>query len=131
VAEAAGRVFVYGTLMPGELLWPALERFATGWAPATARGRLWDTGRGYPAIRFATGADAETDTDAAVVPGVLVTLDSERRAEAFAVLDGIEGEGVLYRRVEVDTSGGRATSYEWLGSTDGLVSLPEGWPRRE
>ncbi len=122
VARAATSVFVYGTLMPGERRWAALEPFASRWEPATAVGRLWDTGRGYPAIRFDAGARA--------VPGFVVSVDAERLAEAIAVLDAIEGEGVLYRRVEVTTSRGPALSYEWLGPTDGLVPLPEGWLRR-
>lgn len=109
--------------MPGESRWPALEPFATGWEPATATGRLWDTGRGYPAIRF--------DAGGGVVPGLLVAVDAERLPEAIAVLDAVEGEGVLYRRVAVETSGGPAVSYEWLGPTEGLVPLPDGWrPRR-
>lgn len=122
MSEAGNRVFVYGTLMPGESRWPALEPFALAWEPATARGALWDTGHGYPAVCF--------DDDGAAIPGFLVTLDAERLPDAIAVLDRIEGEGALYRRVEVATSAGPATSYEWLGSTDGLVSLADGWPRR-
>ena len=117
----ATRVFVYGTLMPGEPRWPALQPFASGWEPATARGHLWDTGSGYPAVRF--------DPDGADVPGFLVALDPGGAAEAIAVLDRIEGEGALYRRVRVATSGGPAVAYEWLGSTEGLVPLASGWPR--
>jgi gamma-glutamylcyclotransferase (GGCT)/AIG2-like uncharacterized protein YtfP len=123
VSEAAARVFVYGTLMPGESRWPALEPFATGWGPATARGHLWDTGHGYPAVRF--------DDDGAAIAGFLVTIDAERLPDAIAVLDRVEGEGALYRRVEVATSAGLATSYEWLGSTEGLVPLAYGWARRQ
>jgi gamma-glutamylcyclotransferase (GGCT)/AIG2-like uncharacterized protein YtfP len=116
------RVFVYGTLMPGHARWPALAPFATAWAPATARGRLWDTGRGYPAVRF--------EATAALVPGFLVDLDATRAPEAVARLDRIEAEGSLYRRIEIVTSGGPALTYEWLGATDGLPPLHEGWPRR-
>ena len=115
----AVRLFVYGTLMPGELRWPALEPFAASWERATAGGRLWDSGHGYPVARFGDG-DAS-------IPGWLVTLADERAAEAVAVLDEIEEVGVLYRRVEVTTSGGPALAYEWLGSTDGLTLLPDGW----
>ncbi|HWC09935.1 MAG TPA: gamma-glutamylcyclotransferase [Acidimicrobiales bacterium] len=116
----ATRVFVYGTLMPEEARWPVLAPYVTRWERATARGQLWDSGRGYPAVRFEDGAG--------VVPGFVVTLDAARAADVIAALDAMEGEGVLYRRVEVRTSAGEATSYEWLGSTDGLVPLPGGWP---
>ena len=109
--------------MPSESRWPALQPFATRWEPATASGRLWDTGRGYPAIRFDAGGGA--------VPGFLVTLDADRVLTALAALDVIEAEGLLYRRVEMRTSGGPAVSYEWLGPTHGLVPLPGGWPPPE
>ena len=117
------RVFVYGTLMPGELRWPALRPFAVGWEPVTARGRLWDTRMGYPAARF-DGAHGDGQ-----IPGFLITLDDRRLSGAVATLDRIEGEGVLYRRLTVTTSGGDAFSYEWLGSVEGLPELTEGWPR--
>jgi gamma-glutamylcyclotransferase (GGCT)/AIG2-like uncharacterized protein YtfP len=113
------RLFVYGTLMPGEPLWPALEPFAVAWVPATAAGRLWDTGHGYPAVRFEAGAGP--------VPGVVVVLDSARAPAAIAAMDELEEEGRLYRRVEVVTTAGDAAAYEWLGATEGLMPLPDGW----
>lgn len=114
-------LFVYGTLMPGEPLWPALAPFAVAWDEGSATGRLWDTGLGFPAVRFDPAGEA--------VPGVLVALDPDRLAVAIEVLDGVEEEGSLYRRVEVSTSGGPAWAYEWLGPTAGLTPLPDGWPR--
>jgi gamma-glutamylcyclotransferase (GGCT)/AIG2-like uncharacterized protein YtfP len=113
------RLFVYGTLMPGEPLWPALAPFAVSWQVVSAAGLLWDTGRGYPAVRFLERGGE--------VPGVLVILDPARSAEAVELLDEIEEEGRLYRRVEVVTSAGPAFAYEWLGPTDGLRPLPAGW----
>jgi gamma-glutamylcyclotransferase (GGCT)/AIG2-like uncharacterized protein YtfP len=115
------RLFVYGTLMPGEPLWPALAPFAVAWEEVTATGRLFDTGRGYPAVWFDLAGDA--------VPGVLVDLDPDRLAAAIGALDEIEEEGRLYRRVQVPTSSGPAWAYEWLGATAGLAVLPDGWPR--
>jgi gamma-glutamylcyclotransferase (GGCT)/AIG2-like uncharacterized protein YtfP len=120
--EGTTRLFVYGTLMPGDRLWPLLAPYASSWAPGNAPGRLWDTGHGYPAIRF--------DPAGAPVPGVVVTLHADRAGEAVAVLDEVEEEGVLYRRITVDTSAGPAFAYEWLGPTDGLAHLPDGWPQR-
>ena len=111
-------VFVYGTFLPGHVRWPVLEPFAASWVPAVAQGALWDTGAGYPAALFGAGGR---------IPGVVVRLISEAAAAAVGVLDAVEGEGRLYRRVEVETSAGRAAAYEWLGSTDGFRSLPTGW----
>lgn len=116
------RVFVYGTLMPGGSRWPHLRPYAGAWEPASAAGRLWDTGRGYPAATF--------DDDGDDIPGVAVTLTPELGAEALRLLDEIEGEGSLYRRVEVTTSVGAALSYEWIGSTAGFARLRGGWPPR-
>jgi gamma-glutamylcyclotransferase (GGCT)/AIG2-like uncharacterized protein YtfP len=115
-------LFVYGTLMPGELRWPPLGEYAESWAPATARGELWDTGLDYPAAVFAAGG--------ADIPGVAVTLRADRYEEAIAHLDEVEMVGVLYRRVEIATSLGPAISYEWLGATTGFRSLATGWRNR-
>lgn len=119
----AVRLFVYGTLMPGEERWPVLAPFAHAWETAAASGRLWDSGHGYPVARFAVRQPGP-------IPGYLVTLGEDRRAEALAVLDRIEEVEFLYRRVDVATSGGPAMAYEWLGSTDGLAELPHGWLSR-
>jgi len=118
------RLFVYGTLMPGGSLWPVLAGYAVSWERVTARGRMWDTGHGYPAVRF----EAACETVPGSIPGVLVTLDPSRATAAIQVLDRIEDVGRLYRRVEVTTSVGQALAYEWLGAVDGLAALPDGWP---
>ena len=116
--HATHRLFVYGTLLPGEPRWPSIERFAETTADATAPGTLWDTGRGYPAAVFAGATD---------VPGAVITIRAEQWDEVIEHLDLVEGEGVLYRRVEIPTSAGPATSYEWLGQTEGMTPLPRGW----
>ncbi|HEX2273906.1 MAG TPA: gamma-glutamylcyclotransferase [Acidimicrobiales bacterium] len=119
MAETPTRLFVYGTLMPGQERWPVLLPYARSSEPATARGQLWDTGVGYPAARFDdTGRD---------FPGALVTIAAELLTDVVRTLDRIEGEGVLFRRVEISTSAGPAFSYEWIGPTEGLSPLPNGW----
>ena len=123
VDSGRGRLFVYGTLMPGESRWPVLEPVATAWSAATAAGTLYDTGHGYPGAAF--GA-----TDDEVI-GVVVAIRPEHWADTVAALDELEGEGRLYRRIEVETSAGPATTYEWMGPVDGLLRLPAGWRRRE
>jgi gamma-glutamylcyclotransferase (GGCT)/AIG2-like uncharacterized protein YtfP len=105
--------------MPGQIRWDALQTYALSTQPATAKGHLWDTGAGYPAARF--------DRSGPDIPGVLVTIPFDLLPEVVAALDRIEGEGVLFRRVEIRTSAGLATSYEWMGSTAGLSPLFEGW----
>jgi gamma-glutamylcyclotransferase (GGCT)/AIG2-like uncharacterized protein YtfP len=113
-------LFVYGTLMPGDPLWPVLEPYALSWRLATTFGWIWDTGHGYPAVRFDAGGEP--------VPGVVVVLDHDRAPAALALLDEVEEEGFLYRRVEVEATAGRAWAYEWLGPTEGMAPLPGGWP---
>lgn len=80
---------------------------------------MYDTGEGYPAVVF--------ENDGGLVPGFVVELVASREDEAVAVLDRIEGEGTLYRRVKVTTSEGAAQSYEWIGPVDSLTPLPAGW----
>jgi gamma-glutamylcyclotransferase (GGCT)/AIG2-like uncharacterized protein YtfP len=118
--DTPDRLFVYGTLMPGEPLWPELAPYALSWEPVVAEGSIWDTGHGYPAVRFLPGGDQ--------VPGILVAVGPDRRDEVLALLDHIEGVGVLYRRVVVPTTGGDAFAYEWIGAIDGFVPLTGGWP---
>ena len=119
VAERGARLFVYGTLMPGQARWWALQAHVLSSEPAEAKGHLWDTGAGYPAARF--------DLSGPPVPGVLVTVAPDLLPDVLAILDRIEGEGVLFRRVEVLTSRGPAIAYEWMGPTEGLVPLSRGW----
>jgi gamma-glutamylcyclotransferase (GGCT)/AIG2-like uncharacterized protein YtfP len=122
VPERTVSLFVYGTLMPGQLRWPVLQPHARSTEQATTRGHLWDTGMGYPAARF--------DERGRRIPGALVTIARDVGPDVIAMLDRIEGEGVLFRRVEIPTSAGPALSYEWVGSTERLSPLPSGWPRR-
>ena len=114
--EASEHLFVYGTLMPGETRWRYLSPYAVSWRRAAVRGRLWDTGHGYPAAKF--------DDTAGEIPGIVVRLRREAAEVAIQLLDRIEGH--LYRRVEISTSCGPAISYEWLGPTDGFRPLPWG-----
>jgi len=100
------RLFVYGTLQPGERAWHLLEPLVTAVAPAEARGSLLDTGLGFPALV----------PGAAPVPGHVVTLRDP--AAALPGLDGYEGPGYARRRITVD---GRACwTYVWIGPTDGF-----------
>jgi gamma-glutamylcyclotransferase (GGCT)/AIG2-like uncharacterized protein YtfP len=126
---AAGRaVFVYGTLLPGEARWDLLAPFARTVAAADARGQLFDTGRGYPAAIFDMSLSDRLPGD--LVPGAHVAVPDGRWPELVELLDRVEGEGTLYRRVRVVTTAGPATSYAWLGRTDRMRPLPRGWLAR-
>ncbi len=104
-------LFVYGTLIPGEEAWPLLEPWTTGPVRAdAARGRLYDTRRGYPAATFAPDAPG-------LVHGTVVELDAARADAALAALDAYEAEE--YVRVGIVTDGGiEAVTYAWIAPLD-------------
>ncbi len=101
------RLFVYGTLMPGQDAWPVLARWCVGEPRADAvAGEFCKTGRDYPGARF--------DADGGTVPGVVVELDPDRADAALAALDRYEG--AEYERVAVRTERGvEAYAYGWIG----------------
>ncbi|MGY1684435.1 gamma-glutamylcyclotransferase [Geodermatophilus sp. SYSU D00867] len=115
-------VFVYGTLKPGRSRWPVLAPFAdamTGAWETSVRGRLWDTGHGWPAM---TAGDGE-------VRGVLVPLRTSRTTDALALLDAIEGVATgLFERIRVTTAEGTTCwTYRWPGATAGFVPVEGAW----
>ena len=100
-------LFVYGTLQPGDVRWPILATYVVGDGIADrVDGRVYDTGRGYPAAVF--------DAPGTIV-GRTYRLRADRVVEALAVLD--EEESSVpggYRRVAVTTAAGtRAWAYEY------------------
>ncbi len=109
----ADLLFAYGTLLPGEPRWGFLAPFVLdeGRVAAVA-GWLYDTGRGYPAARFAWD---QADGTAPLIHGRAFVLDPARRGEALRVLDEVEGAVAgLYRRVVVQlVDGDRAAAYEY------------------
>ena len=108
------RLFVYGTLRPGDVAWELLRPHVIGTPVATSvLGALYDTGRGYPALR--TGTD--------VVPGWVVTLRSP--ADALVALDDYEGDQYTRARV-VATDGLPCWTYLWTASMDGLRPIAGG-----
>ena len=114
-------VFVYGTLIPGDVRWPIIEPFVIDRRRVTVAGRVYDTGLGYPAARF---------DQQGTIRGWLLHLDPARLEHALTVLDEVEGAVVgYYRRVAVVTDGGaHAFSYEYGLPTTGLVDLDGAWP---
>lgn len=101
------RLFVYGTLRPGDVRWPLLAPFVSDDGVAdTASGSVYDTGLGYPAAVF--GGEG-------TIVGRTYSLRRDRIDVALEVLDVEEAtvEG-LYRRIEITTgSGHRAWAYAY------------------
>ena len=118
VAADPAVLFAYGTLLPGEPRWGFLAPFALdAGTPAAVAGWLFDTGHGYPAARFAWEA---SDTTAPVIHGTAFAIDPTRLAEAWHVLDEVEGAVAgLYRRVTVRlVDGAVACAYEYGGGLE-------------
>lgn len=119
-----GRVFVYGTMQPGQLRWPALTPFAIrsdAVPPVCASGRLFDPGYGWPAAVFDPISSDQ-------VPGVVVTLRPESIREALMALDAVEGvtQG-LFKRIVIDVGGQLCWAYHWPGPTNGFRRI-DCWP---
>lgn len=106
--------------MPGRLRWPILERFAVEFRDARVPGTIYDSGEGWPVAVFVNGD--------AVVPGVLVDLDSSTLAEALPVLDDVEDTATdkLRRIVVTTTEGDAAWAYHHPAAVDDLARI-ESW----
>jgi gamma-glutamylcyclotransferase (GGCT)/AIG2-like uncharacterized protein YtfP len=120
------RLFVYGTLMPGEARWPLLSPLVSPAdpEPAAAGGRLYRTPYGWPAAVFSGDAGSGPDVllaegAGATVPGLVLTLREPGRA--LPVLDEIEGTATgLFERRLIVTTAGRCWAYHWPGPTAGF-----------
>ncbi|WP_308259217.1 gamma-glutamylcyclotransferase [Pseudonocardia sp. H11422] len=115
--EWPAAVFVYGLLQPGQPSWCLVAPHAAG-VPhrASAAGTVFDTGRGYPALRPGTGPGA---------PGWVV-----RVRDAAALLPALDAyEGPDYRRIRVTVGDGTVCwAYAWSSPLSGMIPLPTGWP---
>lgn len=113
-------IFVYGLLKPGLSLHHVAAPYVVRSMPGRVRGRLYDAG--VPAARF--DEDGEID-------GFVFWLEPRRLEDALRVLDDLEDEGDLYRRVMVEaaTEDGpvRAFAYEYVRSLDGLRPVGGVW----
>lgn len=112
MSTSTERIFVYGTLQRGE----ARSCYMQGCrltGTMNVPGRLYDTGRGYPAAVF----DPESPSS---VTGELYA--AENAGEKIAELDVVEGtDSGLFRRVAVSHGGLRLHCYEPGPLLDGCV----------
>ncbi|WP_433800110.1 gamma-glutamylcyclotransferase family protein [Actinomycetospora sp. CA-084318] len=106
------RVFVYGTLQPGASAWWRLAPSARGSTPAVARGRVHDTGYGYPALVAGSGT----------AHGHVVTLTDPARA--LPALDAYEGPDYRRERVVVYRAAKAELAWAWLWDSP----PPSDWP---
>ena len=122
-AAVIARLFVYGTLLPGDVRWPHLEPFVVdeGWRDTVA-GRLYDTGQDYPAAIVDERALA-----GGTILGHTFALMQSTLGRALDLLDEIEGVvgGRYVRRAVTTGSGSEAWMYEY-GSGLGLVEIESG-----
>ncbi len=117
-------LFVYGTLLPGEVRWSLLAPYVidTG-TDDSASGTLYDTGLDYPAAVF--GGDM-------VITGRTFAIAPALRDECLVHLDIVEGTvGGLYSRITITTGRGvTAWTYQYGGGLD-LSPIPSGdWRTR-
>src|SRR6187431_489407 len=101
-------VFVYGTLLPGDVRWRYLQQFvADEGTPDSVDGSLYDTGFDYPAAVFEGSEAAAGDVDGAIILGRTFEVAREVLDDCLAVLDVEEDiAGGRYRRVAIRTHGG-------------------------
>ena len=128
------KLFVYGTLAPGNDAWSVLEPWVTGAPePDAVAGRLYDTGRGYPAATFLSDGDDLVHgglvhgglVHGGLVHGMCVTLAPDRADAALVALDRYEGDE--YERITVQTLRGlEVATYAWTAPLTGCRAVETG-----
>lgn len=129
-ADRLGRLFVYGTLLPGDVRWGLLAPFVVDeGVDDHVPGALFDTGLDYPAATFQPDpepSDRRAEPAAVVLGRTFALLDASLE-RALDVLDREEDLVLgLYRRVVVMTGRGiRAWAYAY-GTGLELTPIPSG-----
>jgi gamma-glutamylcyclotransferase (GGCT)/AIG2-like uncharacterized protein YtfP len=113
------RLFVYGTLRPGDCRWELLEPYVSDdGIEDTVAGTLYDTGLDYPAAVF--GGSGR-------ICGIHFGLSESTREEALRELDIVEDtvDGLYRRVILTTTSGTQVWAYEYGSGLD-LTVIPSG-----
>lgn len=131
---------MYGTLKPGHERYSAIEPYVVGGQRALTHGTLYDINGSYPGAVFGDNEDG-------FVHGYCLTIREGTEAEVLDILDAIEGEGYLFRRVTVDAwdwvNGScpsrkcrlhvfyECVSYEWMHDISQLTRIGSWKPERD
>lgn len=135
---AREHLFVYGTLQPGEVRWPAIAELVEVIGPASTPGRVVATPMGWPAATFLRGSEHDgvsgsesepecvdddgchvraRDVAADRVHGTLLRVNPGHTERLYRICDEIEGEGDRFLRVTIDVDGPdgwvAAAAYTW------------------
>ena len=118
------RLFVYGTLAPGNDAWPVLEPWVIGRAarPTPSPAVLYDTGRGYPAATFARRPTPD-------VARARDRRDARSRAGAGRRSDALDRyEGDEYERIDGADRGAAldVATYAWIAPLAGCRPVAGG-----
>ena len=100
-------VFVYGTLRPGQLLYPAIKAFVADAVDAEVKGDLFMSPFFYPVFKHGEGT----------VKGQVLSFKEEiPEHEIISHLDAIEGAPYLYTRETVEIDGSPVYIYVGNGA---------------
>lgn len=117
-AEQATHYFMYGTMKPGHLRYPSIDQFVASTTDDSVEGILYDTGAGYPAANFRDGGED--------IHGHVLRILPDKVSEAAGTIAELEGN--LFRPVTVRTKSGiTAIAYEYIGPTDGMTRISDGF----
>lgn len=121
--EPLNRVFIYGTLIPGQVRWPYMASYVAHNEADNTPGLLYATPFGYPAARF----DATGNLDR-LIQGYTMTIHPHTLESCLAELDEIESAVTgLYHRVVIETGNGHhAWAYQYGLGIDDLRLIESG-----
>ena len=105
------RLFIYGTLAPGQINHHILQSIPGHWEKASVKGKLlkegWGSAHGFPGLVPVTdGENGPYEDNTKLVQGYL--FSSEKLSSHWSMLDEFEGPGYQRQLVEVKTINGES-----------------------